>query len=158
MHNLTVDAAVRARQEMMLRLFARAPIKQAFGMELSYDGEGRALFDMPYNPALDHFLGGIHGGIIATLLDNAGWFTAATCYDTWVATVELQVRLLVAVEQVGLHAAGSLLKVGKRFAVGEMQVRTADGRLVAVGSGTFAVTSAPLEDRISGRSIKPATR
>ena len=31
--------------------------------------------------------------VIATLLDNAGWFTAAVEYDTWIATVELTVRL-----------------------------------------------------------------
>jgi uncharacterized protein (TIGR00369 family) len=122
-------------------------------MDLSYDEEGRAVFNMPYNPKLDHFLGGIHGAVIATLLDNAGWFTAAARYDHWVATVEFQARLLEAAARVDLWSRGRLIKVGKRFAVGEMEVRTSNDLLVAVGSGTFAVTSAPAEDRITGRLI-----
>ena len=142
-------AAILRRQGTMIALFDKAPIKHTYGMELSYDEEGRAVFVMPYNPRLDHFLGGIHGAVIATLLDNAGWFTAATYYDTWVATVEFQSRLLNPVEKVDLWSRGWMLKVGKRFAVGQMEVRTKDDLIVAVGSGTFAVTSAALEDRVS---------
>jgi uncharacterized protein (TIGR00369 family) len=139
------------RQRTMIELFDKAPIKRTYGMELSYDEEGRAVFDMPYNPRLDHFLGGIHGAVIATLLDNAGWFTASTYYDTWVATVEFQCRLLSPVEKVDLQSRGWMRKIGKRFAIGEMEVKTRDGLLVAIGSGTFAVTTAPLADRITPR-------
>ena len=140
---------ITKRQKLLISLFDKAPIKHTYGMQLSYDAEGCAVFHMPYNPRLDHFLGGIHGGVIATLLDNAGWFTAATYYDNWVATVEFHVRLLEAVEKVDLVSRGRIVKLGKRFSIGEMEVRTAAGLLVAVGSGTFAETSAPLEDRVS---------
>jgi uncharacterized protein (TIGR00369 family) len=136
------NAARKKRQDELVALFARAPIKKTFGMTLHYDEDGRAVFDMPYNPRLDHFLGGIHGGVISTLLDNAGWFTAAALSDNWVATAELHVRLLEPVAKVDLRSIGRIVKAGSRLIVGEMEVRTkGQDLLVAIGSATFIVTS-----------------
>ena len=78
-----------------------------------------------------------------TLLDNAGWFTAATEYSTWVGTAEMQIRLLEPVTEKKLIATGKMIKSGKKIAMAEMKVETEDGKLIAVGSGTFAVTSVP---------------
>jgi uncharacterized protein (TIGR00369 family) len=121
-------------------LFSRAPIKKTFGMELSFNERDEAAFDLPHNPGLEHALGDTHGGIIATLLDNAGWFTAAVHYDTWIATIEMHMRLLEPAGREPLRAVGRLVRGGRSFAVAEMEVRSASGRLVATGSGTYAVT------------------
>lgn len=129
----------KRREDELVDLFSRAPIKKAFGMDLRYE-DGCAVFEMPYNPGLDHAMEGIHGGVIATLLDNAGWFTVALYYDTWVATVELDVKLLKAASRVGLVSRGRALTTAKSLAMAEMEVRTEDGELVARGSGTFAVS------------------
>ncbi len=137
-----IDAeGLKKRQDELIGLFNRAPMKRTFGMELHYDENGSAIFDMPYNPDFNHTLGGIHGGVIATLLDNAGWFTVAPLYNTWISTAELQVRLLNAAVKVDLYSRGRILSAGKRIAMAEMEVRTRDDLLVAVGSGSFAVTS-----------------
>jgi uncharacterized protein (TIGR00369 family) len=134
-----------ARRERMVALFDRAPIKHVYGMTLAYDEQGSACFDLPYNPRFDHALNGIHGGVIGTLLDNAGWFTLAPHYDTWIATVEYSVRLHEAVAGVALRSRGWIVRLGRSVSVAGMEVRTADGRLVATGSGTFVPTSAPLD-------------
>ena len=126
------------------RAFQSSAIKKAFGMEISYDNNGNACFELPYNKNFDHALNGVHGGVFATLLDNAGWFTVAPYYDTWIATVEFQVRLLEHVKQETLISTGNLLRLGKRIAIAEMQVRTASGRLVATGSGSFTPTTVPI--------------
>ena len=43
----------------LLHLFNQvAPIARTFGMALSYTDEGHAVVDLPYNPGLDHPLGG----------------------------------------------------------------------------------------------------
>ncbi len=128
------------RQEELVELFHGSRIHRITGMRLSYTEDGRARFDMPYNPNFDHALDGVHGGLIATLIDNAGWFTAAARYDTWIATVEFQVRLLEPVEKRDLVSLGRIVRSGKRLTVAEMEVRDGDGRLVATGSGTFTVT------------------
>lgn len=138
------DERRKKRQEELMALFHRAPMKHSLGMEFHYDEEGSAIFSMPYNPHFDHALGGIHGGVMATLLDNAGWFTVAQFYDAWIATAELQVRLLKPVAKTDIYSKGRILNLGKRIAMAEMEVRTKDGQLIAVGSGTFAVTSMPM--------------
>lgn len=110
-------------------------------MVASFDKEGHAVFELPHNPALEHAAHDTHGGILATLLDNAGWFTAAVEYDSWIATVELTVRLHEPARREDLRAVGRLVRAGRFLAVAEMEVRSASGRLVATGAGTFKVTS-----------------
>jgi len=138
------DSIIETRRTFLVDMFGHAPIKKAFGMIASYTAEGQARFDLPYNPDFDHALHGIHGGVFATLLDNAGWFTAAPYYDTWIATVEFNVRLLEHVQAEDLYSIGRIIKRGKRLAICEMEVRTSAEKLVAVGSGTFTPTSAEL--------------
>lgn len=139
------DDRRKAHLARLKTMFDQAPIARAFGMTLSYDGEHRAVFTQPYNASFDHSIGGIHGGVFATMLDNAGWFTVAVHYETWIATVEFQVRLLEPVQKEELVATGRLVHSGKRIATAEMEV-CAGGRRVAIGSGTFTVTSQPLPE------------
>jgi uncharacterized protein (TIGR00369 family) len=136
--------SVAIRREKMTALLGRSPLGRHFGMTLSFDGE-RAVVDLPYNPLLDHGLGATHGGVIAMLIDNAGWFTLAPNYDTWIATVEFQVRLLEPAVHEHLRAVGRTIRVGRRLAVADVEVRTSEGRLVASGSGTYATTDIELE-------------
>ena len=72
---------IARRSQRLTALFARAPMKKTFGMTVSFDEQGDATFVMPHQKAMEHALGDTHGGVIATLIDNAGWFTAATRYD-----------------------------------------------------------------------------
>lgn len=132
---------IQERQMKLIELFDRAPMKHTFGMDLSYDEKNNALFRMAHNDAFTHAMGQMHGGVIMTLLDNAGWFTVAARYSTWVSTAEIQVRILEPVQNKTLIASGRTIKEGKRIAMAEMELRSEDGLLVAVGSGTFAVTS-----------------
>ena len=125
----------------LTELFHAAPIARSMGTRLAYDADGRAVFTQPYNPAFNHGLGETHGGLIATLIDNAGWFTVAGEYETWVATVEFQVRLLGRAKE-ALVARGRIVNAGKRLATTTMEIHAGD-RLVAIGSGTFTVTSQP---------------
>lgn len=133
------------KSEKLIALFDTAPIKRAFGMELKYTAEGNAVFNMPYNQSFDHALGGIHGGVISTLLDNAGWFTAALNYDTWIATIDLHVQLIDHAEKTDLVSRGFLVRAGKKIATSRMEVIGANGKLIATGSATFSVTSIPIK-------------
>jgi uncharacterized protein (TIGR00369 family) len=124
-----------------------APIARAFGMRLSYNKDGQAIVDLPYNPDLDHALGGVHGGVYATLLDTAGWFTAAAAHDVdcWLATAEMSIHFLGPVERTSLRAVGQLIKEGSRQDVAEMHLYDGQGRLVGHATGTFVILpSVPL--------------
>jgi uncharacterized protein (TIGR00369 family) len=144
------DAEIlQKRRAELVVLFATAPMKRTFGMSFGYEGDCAA-FVLPYNPSLNHALGGVHGGVIATLIDNAGWFTAAAYYDTWLSTVDLNVRLLEPVRGEDLEARGKMVRSGDRLAMTDMEVRTAKGQLVATGTGTFAVTETPYTTAVQG--------
>ena len=132
---------IQRRAARLAEFFGHAPMKQTFGMELSFDDDGNAVFEMPFRESLCHALKDTHGGVIATLIDNAGWFTAATRYDTWISTTEMTVRLHEPAHREDLHATGEVIRAGKRMCSTTMEVRTTDGRLVATGAGTFVVST-----------------
>ena len=79
----------------MVELFSNAPLGRHLGMMLSYDADHRAVVDIEDAPFLHHALGQVHGGVFATLIDTAAWFTAAVHYSTWISTVDFSVRLLL---------------------------------------------------------------
>jgi uncharacterized protein (TIGR00369 family) len=126
----------------LLHMFNRvAPIARTLGMRLSYNQEGQAVVDLAYNSGLDHALGGVHGGVYATLLDTAGWFTAAAARDVdcWLATAEMSIHFLGPAERTSLRAVGKLIKQGRRQDVAEMHLYDGAGRLVGHATGTFIV-------------------
>jgi uncharacterized protein (TIGR00369 family) len=141
------------RMAELLHLFNEvAPIARTFGMVLSYDDEGRATVDLPYNLDLDHALGGVHGGVYATLLDTAGWFTAAASHDIscWVATTEMSIHFLAPIQRSPLRAVGQLIRRGGRQDVAEMRLYDGNDRLVGHATGTFVLLpSIPLGDNPS---------
>ena len=130
------------RIDELLHMFNEvAPIARTFGMTLSYDDEARAIVELPYNPGLDHALDGVHGGVYATMLDTAGWFTAAAAHNEscWLATSEMSIHFLAPVQRTWLRAVGRVIKQGKRQTVAEMHLYDAEGRLVGQATGTFIV-------------------
>jgi uncharacterized protein (TIGR00369 family) len=135
-----------AWQQNLIELFRAAPIARLFGMALSFDEQGHAHINLPYNPNLDHAAKGIHGGVIATMLDTAGWFAVAAHNEgIWIATSEFKIHLLNPVKESELHAEGWVIKSGKRISVAEIRVSASNGELIAIGTGTYVtVEGVPL--------------
>ncbi len=127
--------------EYMRNFHEITPIARLFGMKLSFNHDYSAVVELPYNRDLDHSLGGIHGGVYATLMDTAGWFTAAMAHDIecWVATSEMSMHLLEPVKRTALRAVGKLLKSGKRQNIVAMFLYDENERLVGHATGTFIV-------------------
>jgi len=138
------DADRRAKEAALCDLYDTAPMKKTFGLDLSYNEEGGAVFHLPFQERLCHGLMDVHGGVLATMIDNAGWFTAATEYDTWINTSEFTVRLLEPANREDLYATGTIIRAGSKICVTSMEVRGSSGRLVATGSGTFIVSQKSL--------------
>jgi uncharacterized protein (TIGR00369 family) len=124
-------------------MYEHAALGRHFGMRLHFEDD-HAVVELPYRPHLDHALGGIHGGVFATLIDTAAWFTAAVHYPTWIATIEFHTRLLEPVEGEDLIAAGTLIRAGKRLATASAEVRAASGLLAATGTASFTITGLPI--------------
>jgi uncharacterized protein (TIGR00369 family) len=131
------------RQKRLVEIFHGSPIAQVTGMRMHYNEAGQAIFTMPYNPNFDHAMHQVHGGLIAIMIDNAGWFTLAPHFDHWIATVEFNTRLHEPVAKEVIISTGKIIRLGKRMSSCEMEVKTQKGRLIATGAGTFLVT--PIE-------------
>ena len=137
------ESTISLRLNELIDFFNRAPLKHAFGMVISYNEQGNAVFDMPYNPKFDHTMGGIYGGVVASMIDNAGWYTAAAHTDNWVSTANLNIQLLEPAAKTDIKAIGELIRAGKRLSVVEIKVFAGGNRLIATGSGNFAISSIP---------------
>ena len=79
----------------------------------------------------------LHGGIIATLLDEVmAW--APSSYDSWAVTAEMTVRYRSPAQPgEALQASGRVVERRRRIYEVAGEVRGADGRLVAEGSGRY---------------------
>jgi len=125
------------KQKELVELFNTGRISKYFGTTLSYDEQGHAHLDLPYNPNVAQH-SAVHVGIIATLLDAVGRFTiGAQSKASFVTTSQLNFHFLSPARECGLHAEGWVVKSGERICVAEMRVTKDDGEVVAVGTGTF---------------------
>ena len=79
----------------------------------------------------------LHGGIIATLLDEVmAW--APSSYDSWAVTAEMTVRYRSPANPgERLEAAGRVTERRRRIYEVHGEVRGADGRLIAEGRGRY---------------------
>lgn len=88
--------------------------------------------------------GVLHGGIAATLLDNASGMTASMRVDpaklTPVQTMSLTVDYLAPGGPGPLIAVGLLRGGGRKVQFVDAELRDADGRLIAKSSGVFKAT------------------
>jgi len=108
------------------------------GMRLHIElGEGSARASWT---AGDNFVGWsdkLHGGIIATLLDEVmAW--APSSFDSWAVTAEMTVRYRSpAAPGEALVAEGRVTEQRRRIYEVRGEVRAADGRLIAEGKGRY---------------------
>ena len=123
---------------LLVSLFNNAPVNKTLGVKLEYNAEGEAVCRWSRNANFDHGGHDTHGGIIATLLDMAGWFTAAAKCGQAVVTSDIHVRLLQPAKQRDLVASARVVRMGSKSVVTEMTVSSTTGELVAMATASFA--------------------
>lgn len=126
------------------------------GLRLRFTADERGV-SAPFVPLPEHqgFEGVVHGGIIASVLDEAmAWATAA---GTWAVTGEMRVRFRQRV-QVGDRtrvrasvdeSRGRIIKVSAEL------VREDDGSVVAAATGTFVRVAAEVAEGWRTRYLAP---
>lgn len=130
--------------ERLANIYHASEIGKTTGLRMSFSSEGAATCSFAHSHRFDHALDQVHGGLLATMLDNAGWFTAAACHAEWVVTSDMHVRLLNGTTGEDLRATGSVVRMGKRQTIVAMNLFTASGLHVAMATGTFCPTGKPL--------------
>ena len=83
--------------------------------------------------------GTLHGGVYASLLDNAMGLAVAALVGLRTATINLDVHFLGAVREGRITCSAEVVHRTRRIATVEAKVRDGDQDLVAMGTGTFRI-------------------
>lgn len=114
------------------------PMAAAMALRGERIGGDRAQIRMAFQPGLANSRGEVHGGSIATLLDCA-LAAAARAHDPaafGVATIDLTLHF-VSAGKGDLIATAHCERRGRSISFARGEVRTEDGALVALATGTF---------------------
>lgn len=81
----------------------------------------------------------LHGGVHATLIDNAMGLSVAALVGLRTATIALNVQFLGAVREGRIICRSEVVHRTRRIATVEAKVHDGEGNLVAMGTGTFRI-------------------
>jgi acyl-CoA thioesterase len=120
---------------------SRIPFLRTLGVSLREIGDRHAVVQVRVDARHANYFGGVHGGLIATLVDTVSFFPRPLLPSgRAVTTTNLQVTYVRA-PTIGetLTARAELLHAGRRTASVVTRVEDAAGRLVAHGAVTLLV-------------------
>ena len=87
--------------------------------------------------------GTLHGGVYASLIDNAMGLSVLALVGVRTATIQMNVHFLGAVGGGRITCESEVVHRTRRTATAEAKVRDAEGNLVALGTGAFRVFEKP---------------
>ena len=108
----------------VLASFARQGLMRSIGATLAEIAPGRCTIELPFAEALGQQQGFFHGGIVASLGDNAGGYAALSLMPlgSECVTLEYKVNFLRPAAGERLIAAGSVLRAGRTVTVTRVDV------------------------------------
>lgn len=117
--------------------FARQQVMAHLGAHIAEVTPGRCEIHLPFKPELSQQHGYFHGGVIGTIGDSAGGYSAYSLMpaDAGVLTVEYKINLLAPGDGELLIARGLVLKAGR-----SLMVSRADVYVVKGGRETLCAT------------------
>ena len=117
------------------------PYFRLLSMRLRALSPGSALLEAEMEEKHLQAFGFVHGGVFASIIDTAA-FWSAFCdldEDMGITSVDLKLNYLAPVRKGKLIARGRRLKMGKTLGLGEADIRSEDGKLIAQGTSTLIV-------------------
>lgn len=135
------------RWQQLRAFFAAEPFWRLLGIAIEEIGDGRCRLRLPLKEGVRNFGSGpAHGGALSALIDIAVAVALDSLYLPDMVghtTIELSVSFLEAANSDAVFAEGRIVRVGRTIAVGEAEVRTDDGKLVAVGRASYMIFRRP---------------
>ena len=116
---------------------------QWLGLKMVETGDGSATVEMTPTEDMANMSGFVHGGMISTLADTAMGRAIRSVQPGVARAMSFDLKLsFINAAKIGevLRANAHVIHAGRRTMVAECQVLGREGRLIATGSATFAVT------------------
>ncbi len=142
-----IDDADELLRERVQQGFEQQGFMHTLGAELTQVAVGECSIRLAYREALTQQHGLFHGGVTATLADNAAGFAAYTTMtgEQQPLTVEFKVSFLAPGLGEALEARAKVLRAGRRVKHVQVEVYALDAageQLVAAALATVAASSA----------------
>lgn len=117
---------------------AQIPIFKSLRIQVTATGEGTATLTAPYDPAYDGIFNSFHGGLLMTLADTAACIAVLTRAgaDAAITTTDMNIRFLAPCRS-DATAGAKIIKFGKTLCPVSVELRDAQGVLVAVAQVTY---------------------
>ncbi len=109
------------------------------GAKVTEVAPGRSVVSIDVQDIHLNGAGTLHGGVYASLIDNAMGLSVLALVGVRTATIEMNVHFLGAVSMGRITCESEVLHRTRRTATAEAKVRDKEGNLVALGTGTFRV-------------------
>jgi uncharacterized protein (TIGR00369 family) len=100
---------------------------------------GRSVLHMDVEDIHLNGTGTMHGGVYASLIDNAMGLSVLALVGVRTATIQMNVHFLGAVNSGRITCESEVLHRTRRTATAEAKVYDSEGNLVALGTGAFRV-------------------
>lgn len=144
-----MDIETHARK--LEHLFQGAPISRWYGASVRV-GDGRAEVRVPVRTEFFHAAGAVHGSVYFRALDDAAFFAVnSRVQDVLVLTIGFTVHFTNATRTGELIAEGRVVHEAGRLFVAKSELRDHEGRLLAMGSGTFTRSKIALDEALGYR-------
>ena len=128
--------------EDLQAIFQRSAFIRLMNLEITElsHGEARLAVRMPIRPEYERGAAGskqFHGGAIAALIDVVGDFAVGMQVGGGVPTMNLRIDYLRPGVGAYLDGIATVRRTGRTSAVVDIEVLSEDGKLVALGRGTY---------------------
>ena len=129
-----------AQLEHLTRYFnEEVTFSRHIGAKVERVEPGRSLISIDVEDIHLNGAGTLHGGVYASLIDNAMGLSVLALVGVRTATIQMNVHFLGAVGGGRITCESEVLHRTRRTATAEAKVRDAEGNLVALGTGAFRV-------------------
>ena len=127
--------------EEMKKVATGCPYYRLLGMEVIEIRAGESRIKMRFKQDLTHPYGIVHGGAIASLGDSAVAMALIGLGDPRdrITTIEFKVNFFAPVSKGELEARARIIHKGSKTAVGDVEITSEEGKLVAKVLATYSI-------------------
>jgi uncharacterized protein (TIGR00369 family) len=117
------------------------PIADLIGFKVIEAEKGKIVIELVCNEMMANSIGAVQGGIIVTIADAAMGMAAMTLMDDkhYSITAELKINFLRQPGMERLISTGRIVHPGRRLMMGEAEVRSENGKMIAKATSTLMV-------------------
>ena len=127
--------------EQLRKAANKSPYYRLLGMEVMEIKGGESKIQMPFKQGLTHPYRIVHGGAIASLADSSVAMALISLVEPKdrIATIEFKINFLAPVSKGDLEAHAKIIYKGSKTAVGDVEVKNEEGKLVAKVIATYSI-------------------